>query len=344
MTLSHTAYTLNNPPERLLWMDLAKCIGIYLMIVGHGPLLAHTYARTIIYSFHMPLFFIISGFFYKKYSFIDTIKRDWIRLLLPYFILNLLGLFLWIITNPSEVDFGNTSSRVYAIMLGLGYQTECFTPVLPPTWFIIALFLDRVIMSFLATKKIGVILFSLLSSVLVWCLTPVYDTLFPIDSALLAFPFFGLGYLLKNVIENLSSIRNKQLVTLSIVVLFLLFIFNKYNNRVDMCLASYGNNIVLFYLGGILGSLLVFIMSISLMKLRCFYNISNHISQYAQGTLLVVGFNLYAIYSVVKIYQLFRHAITPFEGIIIGTVIFFVFYPLILLCKRYFPQAIGVKK
>lgn len=79
--------------KSLIWLDLAKCIGIYLMIVAHGPLLVNTHARTIIYSFHMPLFFIISGYLYKQLSLVDTFKRDWVRLLLPYLILNLFGLF-----------------------------------------------------------------------------------------------------------------------------------------------------------------------------------------------------------------------------------------------------------
>lgn len=51
------------------------------------------------------------------------------------------------------------------MMLGLGYETQHFTPILPPTWFIIALFIDRVIMSFLATTNNRVIFFSLLSGV-----------------------------------------------------------------------------------------------------------------------------------------------------------------------------------
>ena len=46
-------------------MDIAKGIGILLMVCGHAFVLGkHFYTL-----FHMPLFFIISGYFIKDYNF-----------------------------------------------------------------------------------------------------------------------------------------------------------------------------------------------------------------------------------------------------------------------------------
>lgn len=46
-------------PQRLDWVDVARGIGIIAVVVGHvwtrGPL------RDAMYSFHMPLFFLLSG-------------------------------------------------------------------------------------------------------------------------------------------------------------------------------------------------------------------------------------------------------------------------------------------
>lgn len=50
--------------KRFLELDILKGIGILLMVfdyVGWGMTI-HTYIQ----SFHMPLFFIVSGFLYKK--------------------------------------------------------------------------------------------------------------------------------------------------------------------------------------------------------------------------------------------------------------------------------------
>jgi fucose 4-O-acetylase-like acetyltransferase len=48
--------------QRIEWIDVAKGIGIFLVIVGH--LISHDNFNLLadyIYSFHMPLFFFLSG-------------------------------------------------------------------------------------------------------------------------------------------------------------------------------------------------------------------------------------------------------------------------------------------
>jgi fucose 4-O-acetylase-like acetyltransferase len=46
---------------RLHYIDIAKGIGIILVVVGHTS--TPLYLHNIIYQFHMPLFFILSGLF-----------------------------------------------------------------------------------------------------------------------------------------------------------------------------------------------------------------------------------------------------------------------------------------
>ena len=45
---------------RIEYIDLAKAIGIFLVCLGH-TVDPDTQLKTIIYAFHMPLFFILSG-------------------------------------------------------------------------------------------------------------------------------------------------------------------------------------------------------------------------------------------------------------------------------------------
>lgn len=47
--------------KRLVWIDIAKGITILCMIVGHVYPLEHP-VRNLIFSFHMPMFFILSGY------------------------------------------------------------------------------------------------------------------------------------------------------------------------------------------------------------------------------------------------------------------------------------------
>lgn len=57
--------------ERIEYIDIAKGTGIILMVLGHIPAFSNNYkfAYKFIYAFHMPLFFIISGYLFAyKYK------------------------------------------------------------------------------------------------------------------------------------------------------------------------------------------------------------------------------------------------------------------------------------
>ena len=62
-----------NDNKRFLWLDIAKGITILLTIIGHsiggGRILG------IIHSFHMPLFFVLAGYTFKKTSDLAKMKE-----------------------------------------------------------------------------------------------------------------------------------------------------------------------------------------------------------------------------------------------------------------------------
>ncbi len=73
--------------KRNLTLDVAKGLAILLMIFDH--ILGR---GKIITSFHMPLFFLISGYLLKEETWIDTLKKKSKGLLLPYIRFSLLVL------------------------------------------------------------------------------------------------------------------------------------------------------------------------------------------------------------------------------------------------------------
>ena len=74
--------------KHLYWIDFAKVIGLYLMVLGHDNMVSDD-LRCYIYSFHMPLFFAISGLFAKDYiRGISVIKGSFKTLMIPYICLN----------------------------------------------------------------------------------------------------------------------------------------------------------------------------------------------------------------------------------------------------------------
>lgn len=61
---------------RIKYMDFAKAIGVFLVILGHMPSLVPESIRMWIFSFHMPLFFIASGYFAKMPNDINEAKKQ----------------------------------------------------------------------------------------------------------------------------------------------------------------------------------------------------------------------------------------------------------------------------
>ncbi len=74
--------------KRLDWIDIAKGIAIILVIVGHtvpnpSPL------RHAIFSFHMPVFFILAGYTFRPKPWRELLSGSVSRLLVPYVVLAL---------------------------------------------------------------------------------------------------------------------------------------------------------------------------------------------------------------------------------------------------------------
>lgn len=123
--------------ERIEYIDVAKGITILLVVVGHVES-APSPLRSLIYSFHMPLFFILSGFFFKKGDVLGTIKKMVPSLVIPYFLVGSVMRICQIVVNYMEgnpfdlMDILSLFCVVWNLMilsylLGLyGFLSSCF--------------------------------------------------------------------------------------------------------------------------------------------------------------------------------------------------------------------------
>jgi fucose 4-O-acetylase-like acetyltransferase len=92
----------NNRPLRIEWLDALRAFAILLVFIGHKT--ASVYLEQVIYSFHIPLFFFISGFVFdqSKYSKFKTIfAKKSQTLLLPYFVFAFFSFIFWLIVVRS---------------------------------------------------------------------------------------------------------------------------------------------------------------------------------------------------------------------------------------------------
>jgi fucose 4-O-acetylase-like acetyltransferase len=106
-----TAYPDNpvmSQPNRIEWIDVAKGIGIILVVMGH--VLASGGVYSAIYLFHMPMFFILSGMVFKPGEVRSTVWKKTRSLMIPY-----LG-FVLIVTLLRNADALRYHSPVDAIV------------------------------------------------------------------------------------------------------------------------------------------------------------------------------------------------------------------------------------
>lgn len=65
--------------QRIQWIDSAKGFGILLVVYAH----LFEFGTSLIYLFHMPLFFILSGITFREESLTDCLIKKGRSLLLP---------------------------------------------------------------------------------------------------------------------------------------------------------------------------------------------------------------------------------------------------------------------
>lgn len=135
---SETPYTPQSE-EREDTFDVLKGIAIILVIIGHCDLSPF---RTFIYSFHMPLFFFVTGYFLK----IRPLRTEFLlstkRLIIPY-----IFTAFWLCVVTTCFDPTRLKSITVACLLGFRaqYIPNWIDAHVGLLWFILALFCARII-------------------------------------------------------------------------------------------------------------------------------------------------------------------------------------------------------
>ncbi|AVK62251.1 acetyltransferase [Lactobacillus sp. CBA3605] len=137
--------------SRIQWIDIARGIAILAVIVGHtlGPYTGG-FLGSLIFAFHMPIFFILSGYLYHQRPLQRELKNGSLNLLVPYAITSILVLLISIVAlqlpaNPLIMGyFTSTKAGVVSILYGAG--SAVFAPwqltvqPLGALWFLLSMF------------------------------------------------------------------------------------------------------------------------------------------------------------------------------------------------------------
>ncbi|MEA5020607.1 MAG: acyltransferase family protein [Gordonibacter sp.] len=135
--------------SRLGWVDIAKGLAIISVILGHSYEFGNP-IHALVYSFHIPLFFILAGYTTKLKSQKQILVPSVKRLLLPYAALCLFNLLLNVI-NPA-VSFSDLGYVLLGYVFAGSDPAQPFGfPGVGLAWFLMALFTSRVLFNVITT-------------------------------------------------------------------------------------------------------------------------------------------------------------------------------------------------
>lgn len=211
--------------------DIMKGVGILMVLVGHVWKELIPLTHQFIYTFHMPLFFIVAGYFSKSYEEVSdrraAIKKYARRLLLPFLFVAVVEVLWMLFLGITKHEWDS----FYCILLSYLYSGTVYWPTawgelyIGITWFLLSLFWAKVLFLYLCrwprwrlAVSIGLAVAALVVQSFLpytpWCLL----------MGLTALPFVTIGY----------EWRHLQLPVWGIVILVAFWIASLFFSELDM--------------------------------------------------------------------------------------------------------------
>ena len=257
--------------KRIRYIDIAKGVSIILMIIGH--LYTPYGIGYIIYSFHIPFFFIISGYFFSSKQNLrkEIEKRAWIYLR-PYFVTLLLYLPLNLIHRSylGENLYEGVLSWTIEMLYGMPNPSVVANQYIvrgAPIWFLEALFFGGAELLILNTTKVRdrfkCIIILLLNT---FAIIVSKDIWMPanLGTGMAACTFIFIGYLMRKYNLLKKWIMNRKVLVLSMFVSSICIVLDSMKNTLfkisDLNYPLYGFDIV----GGITGTVLMLNISMQI--------------------------------------------------------------------------------
>lgn len=202
--------------SRITWLDMAKGYGMIFVILGH---LNIGIVRTWIYTFHIPLYFLLSGYvFSEKNNFSTFLKKKCKSMLIPYFCLGIPMLLFDGIGHYILGDY-NIQDCIHLLLKFL-VQRRAWT-----LWFLACLFFLNIffyiaVKVFKTDKNLGI--FSIITTIIGLLYYKFGGVALPwnIDVCLMAFPFFFSGYFFKKHYDKIEKYLDDKKTS---IVLFIIF-------------------------------------------------------------------------------------------------------------------------
>lgn len=212
---------------RLIEFDILKGIGMLMVIIGHSFHVWPIYEA--VNCVHMPLFFLVSGYFFStKGTWRDYLSKNSKQLLYPYILLSIIICTLYYLFKENydviiyESLLGTTLSNKYSIVLG-------------PVWFFLALFWCRIIYRVLSLRfdikqRSFIVTIIAFFIVILNSFRDIYQLPFEITQGVVGMFYYHIGVVFKNTPYILSEVRKPyKLLMVSISFILLCATILSYN-------------------------------------------------------------------------------------------------------------------
>lgn len=325
------------------WVDWMRAFGMLLIVWGHT---FPTDVTPFIYSFNVPLFFIVSGYLFKQESSFGTmLKKNWHSLILPYLLLCLIKDFSHIIKHYDDFQ------ELILMPIGVlsGFHTFFDAPAAKNLWFVYTLILLKIIFQLVGNKKLNLIIALMLSVVGIYiCHIYNYHPMWAVTNTFLALPFFMLGYMISTnahcVDEIVTWIKGKSKILISfafVALIALQFYVSQFNGDAWMFCGEFGNNVVMFYLFGILGTIAVFLISAMLDNLRYKF-----VALISVGSLVILQFHRDLYHPIGKLFKQLDLGVADeaLLTLLASMIVVMLFVPITMLLQKIFPVILGKRK
>lgn len=247
-------YSVNvsNGKQRIEFIDLAKGICILLVVCMHGGLWI---GAPMIEALRMPLFFVLSGFFFKDYgSLYNFFIKKTNSLLVPLLFFMLIEAVIILMLSPHLFIGSVIAPFIKPTMINF------------PLWFLICLFWVSMFYYFIHTHienihiKFGVVLTMGVMGYVLSCYE-IYLPLF-MSTAFTATPFFFTGVIIRKLplLDQTKHSKSVLALGVSLIVATTTYCLLNDNPRIGFVQNTYSGNIVEIYavcLGSILGLLII---------------------------------------------------------------------------------------
>lgn len=214
--------------KRFEYLDIAKGVGILLVVWGHILLVGPSHR--VIYAFHMPLFFLISGMLFKREKFnsiIDFIGKRAKRLLIPFAIYSIVTWLIWatfrFVRHDNVVSYWDPLLQTIIAKGSGAYMVHNSA-----LWFVPCLFATEIIyFTFSKLRPLPKLLIAICCAAISFSLGHFFGDnwwfLLPwnLDAALIGVLFYCLGNVFTTKLPNSILIEFSKSNQLSCWILFL---------------------------------------------------------------------------------------------------------------------------